>query len=127
MGFDVTQSIQDEEKSVFTIKTNMPIPMLVYGDSFQWAKHGHHILLPCIDLKKHNNVGLHQTFWNSLIEFLRTDLDGNLSSTLNPLTASRLDQYLSSLQEGLSETANKGRIFDQHLLNEKTKNTSLTR
>jgi hypothetical protein len=60
-------------------------------------------------------------FWNSLIEFLRTDLDGNLSSTLNSLTASRLDHYLSRLFEGLSETANKGTIFNQHFLNEKSK------
>jgi hypothetical protein len=58
---------------------------------------------------------------NSLIEFLHTDLDGNLSSTLNPLTASRLDHYLSRLFEGLSGTANKGKISDQHLLNEKSK------
>ncbi len=35
MGFDATQLTQDEEESLFTIKTNMPIPMLVYGDSFQ--------------------------------------------------------------------------------------------
>ncbi len=60
-------------------------------------------------------------FWKSLIEFLCTDLDGNLSSTLNPLTASRLDQYLSSLQAGLSETANKGEIFDQQMLHQKSK------
>ncbi len=38
MGFDVTQLTQDEEGGLFTIKTNMPIPMLVYGDSFQWEK-----------------------------------------------------------------------------------------
>jgi hypothetical protein len=44
MGFDVTQLTQDEEQSLFALKTNMPIPMLVYGDSFQWAKYGHHIL-----------------------------------------------------------------------------------
>jgi hypothetical protein len=31
MGFDVTQLTQDEEESLFTRKTNMPIPMLVYG------------------------------------------------------------------------------------------------
>jgi hypothetical protein len=31
MGFDVTQLTQDEEQSIFTIKINMPIPMLVYG------------------------------------------------------------------------------------------------
>jgi hypothetical protein len=37
MGFDVTQLTQDEEQRLFTIKTDMPIHMLVYGDSFQWA------------------------------------------------------------------------------------------
>jgi hypothetical protein len=37
MGFDVTQLTQDEEQSLFTIKTNMPLSMLVYGDSFQWV------------------------------------------------------------------------------------------
>jgi hypothetical protein len=36
---------------------------------------------------------------------------------LNPLTTSRLDHYF----EGLSETANKGEIIDQHLLDEKSK------
>jgi hypothetical protein len=121
MGIDVTQLTQDEEQSLFTIKTNMPIPMLVYGDSFQWAKYGHHILPSSLYWTNHNKVSLHWIFWNSLIEFLRTDLDGNLSSTLNPLTASRLDQYLSSLQEGLSETAHKGKLFDQQMLHQKSK------
>jgi hypothetical protein len=27
------------EQYLFTIKTNMPIPMLVYGDASQWAKY----------------------------------------------------------------------------------------
>jgi hypothetical protein len=72
-------------------------------------------------LTSNNKGSLHQTFWNSLIEFLHTDLDGNLSSTLNPLTASKLDHNLSRLQEGLSETANKGKMFDQQMLNQKIK------
>jgi hypothetical protein len=38
MGFDVTQLAQDEEQSLFTIKTNMPIPMLVYGELFPVGK-----------------------------------------------------------------------------------------
>ncbi len=121
MRFDVTQLTQDGEQSLFTIKTDMPIPMFVYGDSFQWAKYGHHILPSSLDWTNHNEGSLHQTFRNSLIEFLRTDLDGNLSSTLNPLTASKLDYYLSSLQEGLSETANKGEIFNQQMLHQKSK------
>ncbi len=91
--------------------------MLVHGDSFQWAKYGHHILLPSLDLTNHNKGGLHQTFQSSLIEFLCTGLDENLSSTLNSLTASRLNHYF----KGLSEIANKGKKFDQHLLNEKSK------
>ena len=33
MGFDVTQLTHDVEQSGFRIKTNMPIPMLVYGDT----------------------------------------------------------------------------------------------
>jgi hypothetical protein len=118
MGFDVSQLTQDEEQSLLTLKTDMPIPMLVYGDSFQWANHGHHILPPSTDLTSNIKAGLHRTFWNSLIEFLCTDLDGNLSSILNPLTACRLDHYLSRLFEGLSETRSKGEMFDQHLLNE---------
>jgi hypothetical protein len=113
MGFDLTELTQDEDQSLFTIKANMPILMLVYGDSFQWAKYGHLILPPNLDLTSNNKGSLHRTFWNSLIEFLHTDLDGNLSSTLNPLTASKLDHYLSRLQEGLLETANTGKIFDQ--------------
>ncbi len=143
----------------------MPIPVLVYGDAFQWAKYGHHILPSNLDLTSHNKTDIHQPFWNSLIdllctdadenllpsnldltshnkasphqtsqkslvefpctdfpiEFLCTDLDGNLSFTLNPLTASKLDHFLSTLPEGLSETTNKDKVFHQHVWNEKSK------
>ena len=143
----------------------MPIPLVVYGDSFQWEKYGHHILPSNLDLTCHNNTDIHLTVWNSLIEFLRTDLDrnlvpssldltshnkadlhqtfqkslveflhtdflieffctdleGNLSFTLNPLTASKLDHFLSTLPEGLSETANEDKEFDQHFWNENQK------
>jgi hypothetical protein len=40
---------------------------------------------------------------------------------LNPFTAYKLDHFLSTLPEGLSETANKGKVFDQHVWNEKSK------
>jgi hypothetical protein len=76
-------------------------------------------------LATHNKASLHQTFWKSLIEFLHTNLAGNLSSTFNPLTTSKLDHYLSRVLEGLSRTANKGEIFDQYLLNEKFTNQFL--
>ncbi len=88
-------------------------------------------LLPSnLDLTSHNKAGPHQTFQKSLVEFLCTDfliellctiLDGNLSFTLNPLTASKLDQFLLILPEGLSETANEDKEFDQHFWNENGK------
>jgi hypothetical protein len=59
MGFDVTQLTQDAKQSLFTIKTIMPIPMLVYGDSFQWAKYGHNILPSSLDLTNHYKGSLH--------------------------------------------------------------------
>jgi hypothetical protein len=40
---------------------------------------------------------------------------------LNPLTTSKLDHFLSTLFEGLSGTANEGKVFDQHVWNEKRK------
>ncbi len=88
-------------------------------------------LLPSnLDLTSHNKAGPHQTFQKSLVEFLCTDfligflctdLDGNLSFTLNPLTASKLDHFLLTLPEQLSETANKDKDFDQHFWNENKK------
>ncbi len=74
--FDVTQLTQDGEQSLFTIKTNMPIPMVVYGDIFQWVKYGHLILPSNLDLKSNDKAGLHRTFWKCLIDFLHTKLDG---------------------------------------------------
>ncbi len=59
MGFDTILLTQDEEQSLFTIKTNMPIPMLVYRVIFQWEKYGHHILPSNLDLTSHNKVSLH--------------------------------------------------------------------
>ncbi len=143
----------------------MPIPVVVYGDAFQWAKYDHHILPSNLDLTSNNKTDIHHFFWNSLIEFLHTDLDrhllpsnldltshnkagphqtyqkslveflctnflieflctdleGNLSFTLNPLTASKLDHFLLTLPEGLSEAANEDKDFDQHFWNENKK------
>jgi hypothetical protein len=112
---------QDEEQNfIYNKDQHANTHVRVWG-LFSVAKYGHHILPASLDWTSHNKASLHQTFWNSLIEFLRTDLDGNLSSTLNPLPASRLDDYLSSLQEGLSETANKGKLFDQQMLHQQSK------
>jgi hypothetical protein len=94
MGFDVTQVTQEVEQSLFTIMTNMPIPVLVYGDTFQWAINGHHILPSNLDLTSHNKTDIHQTFWNSLIEFLCTDLDGHLLPSNLDLTSHNMTKLV---------------------------------
>jgi hypothetical protein len=40
---------------------------------------------------------------------------------LNPLTASKLNHFSLTLPEGLSETANEDKEFDQHVWNENRK------
>jgi hypothetical protein len=59
MGVDASQLTQNEEQSLFTLKSDMPIPMLVFEESFQWAKYGHHILPSSLDLTSNNKAGLH--------------------------------------------------------------------
>ncbi len=81
----------------------MPIPVLVYGDTFQWAKYGHHILSSNLDLTSHNKTGNHQTCWNSLIEFLHTDLDGNLLPSNLDLTSHNKAGPHQTFQKSLVE------------------------
>jgi hypothetical protein len=91
------------EQSLFTIKTNMPIPMLVYRDTFQMAKYGHHILPSNLGLISHNKTGIHQMFWNSLIEFLHTDLDRNLLPSNLDLTSYNKAGLHQTFQKSLVE------------------------
>jgi hypothetical protein len=40
---------------------------------------------------------------------------------MNPLLTLKLDHFLSTLPEGLPETANEDKVFDQHVWNENEK------
>jgi hypothetical protein len=81
----------------------MPIPVLVYGVAFQWAKYGHHMLPSNLDLTSHNKTGIHHIVWNSLIEFLHTDLDGNLLPTNLDLTSHNKAGLHQTFQKSLVE------------------------
>jgi hypothetical protein len=50
-----------------------------------------------------------------LQDFLRVDLEGNISNTLDVSTKSKLNEYLSFLFKGLSETATTEITFDDYL------------
>jgi hypothetical protein len=103
MGFDAIQLAQDVDQFSFTVMTNMVTPLLVYGDAFQWAKYGHHILQSNLDLTNHNIAGPQQPFWNSLIEFLCTDLDLNLVPSNLDLTSQNKAGLHQTFQKSLVE------------------------
>ena len=59
------------------------------------AKYGRHIL-STISLDWIENFQTHSLYRNALQQLLRTDLDGNLSTSLNPPIKAKLDEYLST-------------------------------
>jgi hypothetical protein len=42
MGFNTLR--EDEESNIFSLRLELPIPFSIFGDSYSWAKYGHHIL-----------------------------------------------------------------------------------
>jgi len=52
---------------------------------------------------------------NFLRDFLRVDLEGNITNTLDVSTKSKLNECLASLFKGLSETATSEKTFDEYL------------
>ena len=86
MGFDTTTLTRDREQDLFTIKTLYPILLAQYYDHYTWANYGHHLLPSTILLNAMENLQTHSTYCNTLQQLLCTDLDGNLSTSLNPPT-----------------------------------------
>ena len=79
MGFDTDTLTQDQEVMgirIIGIKAQNTIPLVWYGDSFSWAKYGHHVLHS--SFSQETTMGLERGFCNCLLSFLHTDLDGLL-------------------------------------------------
>jgi hypothetical protein len=110
MGFDVTPLTQDTDQNLFSFGTEYPIPVAFYYDCYTWAKYGK-ILPSTISLGEREKTALHSTFRNSFQQFLRIDLDGNLSSSRSVCVKGRLGKYLSTLFEGQLKTAIKAVAF----------------
>ncbi len=111
MGFVLLPSTQDQEQKIFTLSTIKTTPITVYDTPTMWVRYCDHIIPPNQSLKRLNKVGLHQTFCPTLIEFLCTDLDGNLSSTMNPYCVCKFSEYFLNLFRGLSEPKYNVQIF----------------
>ncbi len=106
---------QDRDQEQSTITTERPIPLAVYDDRYTWAKYGSLILPQMMKLNERQNSQLLSKYCSFLCEFLRIDLEGNISKTLDFSTNSKLSDYLSSLFEGLSETATREKTFDGYM------------
>ena len=111
MGFDVKSLTQDRDQDQFTITTRTPIPLSVYDDRYTWAKYGHRIFPQ--ELKERQNFQILSAHRTVLQEFLRIDLEHNISKTIDGSTKSKVD-YLSSLFEG-SETATRENPFEEYV------------
>jgi hypothetical protein len=68
MGFKTMS--EDEESNVFSLKLELPIPFSVLGDSYSWAKYGHHILPSILSHSSREKVQLHDPFWKCLLALL---------------------------------------------------------
>ena len=115
MGFDIKQLTQDMEQNLFTITTHYPILLAQYHDCYSWGKFGHSLLPPMILLNARQNLQLRSTYCNTLQQLLCIDLDGNLSTPMNPPTEAKLKEYVSILFRGMFNTTTQGKIFDKHM------------
>jgi hypothetical protein len=113
MGFVTSPLTQDKEQDLFTIQTRYPIPLAQYYDRYTWAKYGRHILPSIILLNQIENLQTHTLHCNALQQLLCTDLDGNLSTSLNSPTKAKLDKYVSNFFRGKSNSTTLGDIFDE--------------
>ena len=112
MGFDVKSLTQDRDQDQFTISTRTPIPLSVYDDHYTWAKYGRRILPQVLKLSERQYFQILSAHRNILRDFLRIDLERNISKTLDVSTKSKVSDNLLSLFEG-SETATQAKTFEQ--------------
>ena len=68
MGFKTIG--EDEESKIFSLRLEVPIPFSVFGDSYSWAKYGHHILPSILSLSNREKVQLYDPFWKCLLALL---------------------------------------------------------
>ena len=127
MGFDVRSLTQDRDQEQFTITTQTPIPLAIYDDRYTWVKYGCLILPQVWTLNERQNSQMLTTYRSFLRDFLRIDLEGNVSNTIDDSTKSKLSDYLSSLFEGLSQQAPKEKTFEEYMKIAKTKEVIIKR
>jgi hypothetical protein len=102
---------------MFTLSTIKPIPFAVYDTPTMWLIYCDELIPPNQSSKRLSKVSLHQTFHDSFIDFLCTDLDGNLSSIMNPHRVPKFTEYFLNFFKGMSETQHQVQIFKSTIEN----------
>ena len=72
LGFNM--SSMDDNSQDFIITTDLLIPFHSHGTTYSWAKYGHHMLPPLVNLSGFMNIELDVTYRQCLVEFLCIDL-----------------------------------------------------
>ena len=114
MGFDTSILTQDcNDIGFFGIKTDYPIPMFQYGNSFTWAKYGYIILHP--DLTCTVLSGLDKTYRKTVTTFLETDMRGIMNFQMQLHLQVEINLYLSSIFPKDMSHSQRPSYFDQFL------------
>jgi hypothetical protein len=113
---------EDEESNIVSLRLELPIPFSVFGDSYSWAKYGHHIIPSKLSLSSREKVKLNDPFQKCLLALLQMDLDGNVYSIPNHHTSAKIESYLSHFFPSHQDNKACGYMFDQLLLHPATTN-----
>ncbi len=114
MEFDTSTLTQDcNDIGFFGIKTDYPIPIFQYGDSFTWAKYGYIILHP--DLTHTVLSGLDKTYHKTVTTFLKTDMMGIVNFQMQLHLQAEINLYLSSIFPKNMSRLQRPSYFDQFL------------
>jgi hypothetical protein len=112
MGFDTSTLTQDcNNIGCLGIKTDYPIPMFQYGDSFTWEKYGYIILHS--DLTRTVLSGLDKTYRKTVTTFLQTDMRGIINLQMQLHLQVEIDLYVSSIFPKDMSHSQRSSYFDQ--------------
>jgi hypothetical protein len=120
LGFDMSTFNEDGSGDVYTIGISMPIRMVQYCDSFSWSKYCRCLFPNDLSrmISEMNNVN--ELFWQNMIEFLQTDIDGSVDFLLNAITIESLDKNLKTFYTPPLDIDLISSVWKQILPNPKT-------
>jgi hypothetical protein len=119
LGFDMSNFNEDGSDNLYTIGISMPIRIVQYHDFFTWSKYSHHLFPNDLSRMILDNVD--KLFWWNSAEFLQTGIDGSIYFSLNAINIQSLEKCLKTFYTPPLDIDQISSIWDQILLNPKTR------